>query len=94
MHKTEIKPHLQKILQRLWKKDKVAYEAIMGKIQEVSMCEDVEHYKNLRYGLKSEKSVHIMKSFVLVFSYDKTNDIVSFLDYDHHDNIYAKGHKV
>ena len=26
-------------------KDKVAYEAVMGKIQEVSVCEDVEHYK-------------------------------------------------
>ena len=34
-----------------------------------------------------------MKSFVLIFSYDKTKDLITFLDYDHHDNIYAKGPK-
>ena len=38
--------------------------------------------------MKESKRVHI-GHFVLVFSYDKSNDFVSFEDYDHHDNIYS-----
>ena len=89
MREYEIKPHLQKVLQKLFKKDRVAYEAIMKKIEEVIICTDVEHYKNLRYDMKDKKRVHVASSFVLVFSHDKAKDFVSFLDYDHHDNIYS-----
>ena len=88
MRDYEVKPHLHKILQKLFKKDRAAYHAVMGKIQEILTCEDVEHYKNLRYDRKEEKRVHVMKSFVLVFSHDPGRDFVSFLYYDHHDNIY------
>ena len=90
MRESEIKPNLQKILKKLCKKDRVAYAAILKKIEEIITCDDVEHYKNLRYDLKDKKSVHVVSSFVLVFSYDKGRDFVSFLDYDHHDNIYTK----
>ena len=89
MSEYEIKPHLQKILNKLSKKDKVAYVAVLNKIQEVINSGNVEHYKNLRYDLKDKRRVHVAKSFVLVFSYDKARDLISFLDYDHHDNIYA-----
>ena len=88
MREYEIKPHLQKILQKLFKKDRVAYDAVMKKIEEVISCAEVEHYKNLRYSLKDKKRVHVASSFVLIFSYDKTRNFISFLDYDHHDNIY------
>ena len=37
--------------------------------------------------MKYLKRVHI-GHFVLIFSYDKSKDFVSFEDYDHHDNIY------
>jgi len=67
----------------------VAYEAVMKKIDEVINCYDVEHYKNLSYGMKDSKSVHL-GHFVLVFSYDKTKDFISFEDYDHHDKIYKR----
>lgn len=90
MRQFEIKPDLQKILDKLFKKDRVAYEAIMKKIEEILTTDDVEHYKNLRYDLKGEKRVHVMSHFVLVFSYDKANDFISFLDYDHHDNVYKR----
>jgi len=65
MREYEIKPYLQKILNKLFKKDKVAYEAVLKKIEEVINCEDVEHYKNLRYDMKDKKRVHIASSFVL-----------------------------
>jgi mRNA-degrading endonuclease RelE of RelBE toxin-antitoxin system len=87
MREFEIKPELDKKLIKLSKKDKNRYEAVMKKIEEVVSSGDVEHYKNLRYDMKDSKRVQI-GHFVLVFSYDKSKDFVSFEDYDHHDNIY------
>ncbi len=87
MRKFEIKPELEKKLIKLSKKDKGRYEAVMSKIQEIVNSGDIQHYKNLRYDMKDSKRVHI-GHFVLVFSYDQSKDLVSFEDYDHHDNIY------
>lgn len=88
MREFEIKPPLQRILRKLHKKDKIAYEAIMNKMQEIIESSDIEHYKNLRYDLKDKKRVHIATHFVLVFSYDREKDFITFLDFDHHDNVY------
>ena len=87
MREFEIKPELDKKLIKLSKKDKSRYEAVMKKIEEVVGSGDVEHYKNLRYDMKDSKRVQI-GHFVLVFSYYKSKDFVSFEDYDHHGNIY------
>ena len=84
----EIKPNLQKILEKLKKKDSVAFQAIIDKIGEI-VNSNLDSYKPLRH-LQNIKRVHIIKSFVLVFSFDKRNDFLSFLDYDHHDNICKK----
>ena len=89
----EIKPELQKILHRLKTKDKDAFQQILNKIEEI-VSTDPEHYKNLRYDLKHIKRVHIKKSFVLVFSYSKEEQFISFRDYDHHDNIYKKRYAI
>ena len=85
----EIKPHLQRILNKLSKKDKSFYERVMDKIEEVSNSADVEHYKNLRQDLKDFKRVQVGEK-VLVFKFDKTNKIIVFEDFDHHDKIYRK----
>tara|TARA_B100001971_G_C18012068_1_gene442913 strand:+ start:236 stop:502 length:267 start_codon:yes stop_codon:yes gene_type:complete len=87
MREFEIKPELHKKLVKLSKKDKKSYESVMKKIKEIVNSYDIEHYKNLRYNLKDSKRVHI-SHFVLVFSYDKSKDFISFEDYDHHDKIY------
>jgi len=87
MHEFEIKPELEKKLVKLCKKDKPTYEKIMKKIYEIINSRDIEHYKNLRYDMKESKRVHI-GHFVLVFSFDKSKNLVSFEDYDHHDKIY------
>ena len=52
MREYEIKPNLQNILKKLSKKDKVAYEAILDKIEEIMKSEDIEHYKYLVRGLQ------------------------------------------
>lgn len=82
-------PSLGRIMKKLRKKDRPRYEQVMSKINEILTCDDVEAYKNLRYGMKDRKRVHI-GSFVLVFSYDKEHDFVTLLYYDHHDNIYKR----
>ena len=87
IYEFEIKPELEKKLVKLYKKDKPTYEKIMKKIYEIINSGDIEHYKNLRYDRKESKRVHI-GHFVLVFSFDKPRNLVSFEDYDHHDNIY------
>jgi len=87
MREFEIKPELDKKIMKLAKRDKITYEAIMKKIGEITNSNDIEHYKNLRYDMKDSKRVHI-GSFVLVFSYDKAKDFVSFEEFDHHDKIY------
>ena len=85
----EILPNLQKILNKLAKKDKSTFEQVLKKIEEVISSPDIEHYKNLRYDQKEKKRVHI-GHFVLVFHFVKEENKVKFLDFDHHDNIYAR----
>jgi len=75
------------LFDKQFKKDRKMYGVVMKKIEEVLNSPDVEHYKNLRYDMGDSKRVHI-GHFVLVFSYDKSKDFISFEDYDHHDNIY------
>ena len=87
MYSYEIKPNLQKILNKLSKKDKSLYEQVIKKIEEVINSYNIEHYKNLRYNMKDSKRVHI-GHFVLVFNFDKNKNLISFEDFDHHDVIY------
>jgi len=90
MRKFDIEKGLHNILKKLSKKEKVKYDIIWNKINEIINISDVEHYKNLKVPLQNFKRVHIEKSFVLVFKYDKRDDKVIFYDFDHHDNIYKK----
>lgn len=80
---------LIKILKKLFKKDKFTYERVLKKINDVSNSGDIEHYKNLKKPLQHLKRIQIGEK-VLVFKYDKTNKIISFEDFDHHDKIYLK----
>ncbi|MBN2067241.1 MAG: addiction module toxin RelE [Candidatus Diapherotrites archaeon] len=83
---------LEEKLKRLFKKDRRRYEILMKKIEQIVDSNEItiEHYKNLRYGLSDRKRVHIGKSFVLTFRYDRDKKFIVFLDFDHHDNIYKR----
>lgn len=80
---------LIKILKKLFKKDKSTYERVLKKINDISNSGDIEHYKNLKYPLQHLKRVQIGEK-VLVFKFDKTNQLIFFEDFDHHDKIYLK----
>ncbi len=85
MREYEYSDLLKRILNKLYKKDRTKYEAVMKKIEEVINSQDPDHYKNLRYNLKDSKRVHV-GPFVLVFRV--VGEKIYFDDFDHHDNIY------
>jgi len=76
-----------RVLIKLQKKDKSLYEQLLNKIEEIRNIADVEHYKNLKYDLKDFKRAHV-GHFVVVFKFDKLNNLIFFSDFDHHDKIY------
>jgi len=75
-------------LNKVHKKDKKPYEAVMKKIEDFT--ENPHHYKPLRHDLKGRRRVHIEKSFVLTFRIDEQEKRVTFLDLCHHDSVYKK----
>lgn len=89
MREYEIKPELLKKLSKLSKKDKSTYEKVLKKLEDIISSNDIGHFKNLRYDMKESKRVHI-GHFVLVFSYNKLKNRISFEDFEHHDKIYKK----
>jgi len=84
----EIHPDLDKILSKLSKKDKVQFEVLLKKIDQIIESPDPDHYKNLRSTLQRYKRVHIYSSFILIFRIEQ-NKIV-FRYYGHHDGIYKR----
>ncbi len=86
MYSLKIDEELIKKLNKLKKKNKKQIEIILKKTDEI--LEDPNRFKNLRAPLNMWKRVHIDKHFVLTFSVDENNKIVTLEDYDHHDNIY------
>ena len=89
MYSCEILPDLQKVLQKLFKRNRALYGQVLKKIEEIITSFDAGHYKNLRHDLKDQKRVHI-GHFVLVFSFIEQENKIIFVDFDHHDNIYDK----
>lgn len=87
MHNYRVSKNLERILAKLRKKDKQLYKNLWKKMQEILQTPELGHYKNLRHNLKEFKRVHI-GSFVLIFKFDKQDNIIFFDDFDHHDNIY------
>lgn len=89
MHGWKLSEELERKLSKLSRKNKLLYDQILRKINDIIRSGDIEHYKNLRYNMKDSKRVHI-GSFVLVFQYDKRKNMINFDDFDHHDKIYKK----
>jgi len=88
MYSYELVPDLQKVLNKLFKKDKVMYEQVMKKIEEI--IQNPQHYKPLKYDLARERRVHIMKSFVLKFEINEQKQMITFIFFGHHDEAYKR----
>jgi mRNA-degrading endonuclease RelE of RelBE toxin-antitoxin system len=85
-----VSDNLRRNLKKISKKDKILFDKILKKINEIVNSDDIEHYKNLKYSLKDSKRVHI-GHFVLIFQYDKQSKMILFDSFKHHDQIYMKG---
>ena len=83
----DISPNVDRIFEKLEKKNRYQYEVIMDKLDEI--VENPHHYKPLGNVMSSKRRVHF-GSFVLVFSIDETRKTVVLEDYDHHDKVYRK----
>lgn len=83
-----VEKKLRKKLPSYKKKRTDLYNAFAKKLIEIVLSQEIEHYKNLRKPKQYLKRVHLDSSFVLVFSHNSKEDVVTFIDIDHHDNIY------
>lgn len=81
----EIKPDLLNKFKKLKKKDALLFTRIKKKIFEI--IENPNHYKPLKYGMKTIRRVHF-DPFVLTFTLDENRHHVEFLDFAHHNEIY------
>lgn len=77
---------LDKIFHKLSNKDPEQMDIIAKKVNEI--VQNPNRYKNLRKPLQHLKRVHIDRSFVLLFAVNDQEQVVTLVDYDHHDNIY------
>lgn len=83
---------LEEVLSKLYKKDRVRYNAVLKKIEEI-VSQDLDtimHYKNLRHDLSDQKRVHIGENFVLTFQVFVKENFILFLRFKHRDDIYKK----
>jgi len=85
VYNLEIRKHLDKVFSKLSKKDKLQFEAINKKIQQIR--ESPYHFKPLKKPMQNKRRVHI-GSFVLIYSIDEKNKTIILEDYDHHNKIY------
>ena len=91
MYSLIIKPEIDKIFNKLGKKNPKQLKIIFKKIRQI--LENPFHFKPLRGDMYGERRVRISKSFVLTYEIIEQDKIVRVLDYDHHDNIYKKKHR-
>ena len=80
-----IPEHLDKILNKLSKKDKLQFEILTRKIQEI--LENPKIGEPLTGNMAGQRSVHI-RHFVLIYEILENENAVKLLDYDHHDVVY------
>lgn len=76
------------ISRRLKRLDKQACIAFCKKRDQICSAPSLDHYKNLSHDLSRYKRVHVNESYVILFY--ESDDIVYFVDYAHHDEIYRK----
>ena len=85
MYELEIRENVDKIFRKLAKKDKISFEYISKKIQEIR--ENPYHFKPLRNPLQNYRRIHI-REHVLVYSIDEKSKTIIIERYKHHDEVY------
>jgi len=79
-------PSCEKTIDKATRKNSVLAKIITRKISEI--IQNPHHYKPLKHDLAGERSVHILKSFVLKFIINEASKKVTFIFFGHHDDAY------
>ncbi len=82
----EIAEHVDKIFFKLKKRDSKQFRIVNSKIDQILAMP--EHFKPLRGDLSGSRRVHVGKSFVLIYDFDRQKNVVRILHYGHHDDVY------
>ena len=85
-YKLEIRKHVEKIFEKIAKKDQLQERALKNKIKQI--LENPYRFKPLRKPMQGKRRVHIIGPFVLVYSIVERKKTAIIEDYDRHDNIY------
>ena len=86
MFKLAIKESLDRKFKRLRTKDKEMLQLIEKKVNEI--LADPYRFKPLRKPMQNKRRVHVGGPFVLIYEINEKEQLVTLLDFDHHDNIY------
>jgi YafQ family addiction module toxin component len=81
-------PNCQKEILKACKKYSALKEALEKKIKEI--CDNPARFKPLKHEYQGKRRVHIMKSFVLLFSVEQNSRTVNLLAFKHHDEAYKR----
>ena len=85
MYKLQVPEHLDKLFSKLFKKDKLQFEILSKKIEQI--LENPKIGKPLTATMVGQRRIHI-RHFILTYEVLEEEKIVRLLDYEHHDNIY------
>ena len=88
MYNAIIDKKLDKVFDKLSKRNPVAFMQLEKKIAEI--LENPDHYKPLRGEMKNKRRVHV-GSFVLIFEINEEEKSVIFLEFAHHNEAYLQG---
>ena len=78
--------HVDRIFAKMRKKDRHGLEMVYKKLEEVSR--DPKKFKPLNAPMQNLRRVHVLGSFVITYSIDKSTHSVWIEDFAHHDEIY------
>jgi YafQ family addiction module toxin component len=86
MYSIEVRKSVEKTFKKIKKKDRIQFKAIRKKLKEIQMKPYA--FKPLKFPKQNYWRVHIMKSFVLIYSIVEKKKKIIVEDYGHHDLIY------
>lgn len=79
-------PAVSKTFDKLSKKDPVQFNALSKKIEQI--LSNPFAFKPLHAPMQNKRRVHILKSFVLIYSINEKEKKIIIEDYCHHDLVY------
>ncbi len=84
-YKLEVSENLDRIFNKISKRDKLQFEILSRKIKEI--IENPWIGKPLTANMVGQRRVHI-RNFVLTYEFLENENLVRLLDYAHHDDVY------